>query len=196
MAKTMIKLLTPTFRVSFPNVFEPRAAVEGGKKEYSMAMLFTLDKIMKDPTQKKLWEAMKAACMTVANEKWPKGLPKEMQNPFRKGEEKDLQGYGPGVIFINGKTRTKPGLVDQNLTDIISPEHFYAGCYARARVNPYAWEYMGKKGVSFGLQNIQKVADGEPFSGRTAADKDFDAFDGAVEAGDASTGETAEELFG
>ena len=53
-----IKLVTPTFRVSFPCVFEARSAFDGQSKKYSLTMLFNLAEIEKDPEQKKLWAAM------------------------------------------------------------------------------------------------------------------------------------------
>lgn len=170
------KIMTPKFRVSFPNVFEARAVVAGQKPKYSLTMLFNMSEIDKDPVQKKLWEEMVQAAKVTAAEKWPKALPANMQSPFRKGEEKEqYSGYGPGIIFVTASTTTRPGLVDAQMVKIIQPEDFYAGCYARATVNPYAWSYLGKNGVSFGLQNIQKLADGDAFSGRADAESDFDA---------------------
>ena len=54
----------------------------------------------------------------------------------------------------------------------------------------YGYDKAGNKGVAFGLQNLQKLGDGERFSGRTAAEDDFDSVDDFVgegaEAGEAS----------
>ena len=86
------------------------------------------------------------------------------QSAFCAGKEQ-YDGYGEGVIFLTAKTERRPGIVDQNVNRIIDPEDFYAGCYAHADINPYAWSYMGKNGISFGLQNIQKVSDGEHIGG-------------------------------
>lgn len=170
------KLQTPVFRAAFPWVFEPRAAVEGQALKYSMTMIFTLADINKDPVEKRKWEELKAAAKAVAMEKWPKGIPKGLMDPFKDGAEKiDYIGFGPGTIFINASSKQRPGLVDAAVNKITQKEDFYGGCYARATVNPYAWEYMGKRGVSFGLQNIQKVKDGEPFGGRSRAEDDFSA---------------------
>lgn len=172
----MLKVMTPVFRVSFPQMFEAKKINNEGKAKYSLTMLFTLAEIEKDPKEKAKWQGMINAVLAAAQEEWPKGNPPNLQNPFRKGEEKEqYQGYGSGVIFVNASTTTRPGLVDQNTTKIINPEEFYAGCYARATVNTYAWTFMGKNGVSFGLQNVQKVKDGEPFGGRTNAEDDFSA---------------------
>ena len=37
--------------------------------------------------------------------------------------------------------------------------------------------------MAFGLQNLQKLGDGERFSGRTAAEEDFDSVDDFVSEG-------------
>lgn len=188
----MIKCMTPVFRVSFPQLFEAKAMPGSEKKKYGVQCLFTVADIQKNPTEKKLWDAMKAAAQAVATEKWPKQIPVNVQSPFRKGEEKEqFQGYGAGVIFISATTMTRPGIVGPDMTKLINPEDFYAGCYARATVNPYAWSYMGKNGVSFGLQNIQKVREGEPFGNRTNAEDDFSAAEDSPAVADVEAG-----LFG
>jgi hypothetical protein len=71
----------------------------------------------------------------------------------------------------------QPGLVDASLQRIISEQDFYSGCYARATITAYGYDKAGNVGVAFGLQNVQKLRDGEAFSGRTAAENDFDAVD-------------------
>lgn len=172
----IIKLTTPIFRVAFPSVFEPKAIGNSPKKKYYLTMLFTLAEIAKDPAEKKKWDDLMMSAKLVAEEKWPKGLPKGLANPFQDGMQKqEYDGYGAGVKYLNTSTTTRPGLIDAAKNKIEDPSDFYGGCYARATVNPYAWEFMGKVGVSFGLQNIQKVREGEPFGGRTRAEDDFDA---------------------
>jgi hypothetical protein len=163
------------FRVSFPQVFEAKAIGESTKKKFGLVCLFNVAAIEADPKEKKLWLAMKDAVKKVAAEKWPKGIPANIQSPWRKGEEKEqFQGYGPGVIFISASTTTRPGIVNADMSKILEPSDFYAGCWARATVNPYAWSFMAKNGVSFGLQNIQKIKDDEAFGGRSAPEEDFD----------------------
>lgn len=166
--KKNTQLMTPEFRVSFPAVFTPRAAVEGQEKKYSITMLFD---------KKTDLTALKQAVASVLAEKygpdkakWPKGL----RLPFRDGSEKDYSGY-ENVIFASATSKIKPGVVDQNVQPIIEPSEFYGGCYARATVNAYAYDVSGNKGVALGLRNVQKLRDGEAFSGKNDASKDFDA---------------------
>lgn len=192
----MIKLLTPVFRVSFPQVFEAKAMQPGQEAKYSLTMLFDVAKIKQSPTEAKLWADLLASIKATANEKWPKGIPAGFKNPFRDGLEKEqYEGYGKGVIFVAATTKTKPGLVDQNLQKIISPDEFYPGVYARATVNAFAWSKLGKNGVSFGLQNIQLVKSGEPLGGRTRPEDDFNALDEAIQAEDNKMSEDPTSMF-
>lgn len=187
-------LRTPKFRVSFPSVFEkggPPGTPEE-KLKYSITMLFTMEEINADPAQKALWDQLIASAQACAIEKWGDKIPATLASPFRKGEEKEqFAGYGEGVMFMNAKTTTRPGVVDQRVVRIIDPEDFYAGCYAHADINPFAWTYMGKSGISFGLQNVQKVGDGEPLGGRTSAESSFDAVDAEVEKSTSDAGNGA-----
>lgn len=180
---SVTKLVTPKFRVSFPCVFEAKSAFDGQPKRYSLTMLFDKAALAKDPEQKKLFDAMIQAVKDAAREKWGDKIPANLRNPFRNGKEKEqFQGYGEGVVFVVTTSQTRPGLVNNQLQPIIEAEEFYAGCYARATVNAYAYEKMGNAGVSFGLHNIQKLGDGEPFSGRTKPEQDFDAIDQEIAA--------------
>lgn len=189
----MSNIQTPEFRVSFPQVFKPKAPPRSDKEKYSVQMLFTIADIKADPVQKRKWKELKAAIEAAKQTKWGDNLPKKTwKEPFRNGAEKDFDGYGEGVFFINATTTTKPGLVNENLNDIISVEDFYPGCYAHATVNAYAWEFMDKYGVSLGLQNIQKTRDGDPLGvGRISANEEFQALEPAVVLDD-----NDEDLFG
>ena len=163
--KVVKKVLTPMFRVSFPNVFAPKLNELSGKTEYSVCMLFD---------KKADLTAMKALAMSVAKEKWGEKIPTGLRNPFRDGdaEKADRDGY-KNCLFVTAKSTQKPGVVDELVQPIINAEDFYPGCYARATVTAYAYDNKGNRGVAFGLQNIQKVKDGEPFSGKTRAEDDF-----------------------
>lgn len=159
------KVLTPKFRVSFPAVFVPRAAMDGAEPKYSVVMLFPKDTDL---------SRLKAIAKQAVTEKWGDKVPKDLRSPFRDGDEKELDGYA-GQIFITASSKMKPGLVNGQREAIIEASEFYAGCYARATVNAYAYDRNGNKGVAFGLQNLQKLEEGEPFSGRTKPEDDFDA---------------------
>ena len=163
------KVTTPEFRASFPALFKAES-YEGGKEKYSIVMVF--------PKKTDLGP-MKAAAKVVAQTTWPNGFPANLKTPFRDGADKgELEGFGPDTIFITASTIRKPGLVDRQLQNIIEPERFYAGCYARATVSAFTYDVKGNKGVSFGLHNVQFLRDGEPLAGGTKAEDDFEAVEG------------------
>lgn len=188
-----IKCLTPKFRVSYPAIFESSAPPKSDKKFFSVVAIFDLAEIAKDPEQTKLLTAMKQALADCAREKWGDKLPSKFKSPWRKGEEKMVDGvyspgYGPNTVFVTLKTEDKnnglrPGLVDQQKLRITDQSLFYAGCYAHATINAYAWTHLfSGSGVSFGLQNVQKIADGEPLGGgRAKAEDDFSAVTGGAD---------------
>lgn len=190
-AKQVRKVTTPKFRASFVWAFKPQPPMEGstGEPKYGVTMLF--DAAARKTPQ---YEALKKLALAAAKEKfgeklvpdgngWFKGL----RNPLRDGDEKaELEGY-KGTTFASATSKMQPGLVDQQLNRIVSDkvesDGFYSGCYARATVTAYGYDKAGNAGVAFGLQNIQKLRDGERMSGRTAAEDDFEAVDDFVAEG-------------
>lgn len=167
------KVVTPEFRVSYPSVFEPKAFADQEPK-YSLVCLFDKKTDLK---------AMKVAAMNAALDLWgsKEKFPKKMRWPFRDGNERqDTAGY-TDTIFITASSKHQPGLVDHNVQAIIAPRDFYAGCYARAELIAFAYEKMGNAGVSFSLQNIQKLREGEKFGGRKNAEDVFSKVDDGSE---------------
>lgn len=161
------KCLTPKFRVSFPAVFKAKAFKEQEPK-YSVVMLFDKKADLK--------ELKRAANNAIIEKFGPDKTrwPAKLRSPFRDGNEKqDLQGYA-NTIFVTASSKQQPGVINQRKEDILSEQEFYAGCYARATLIAFYYDQSGNKGVSFSLQNLQKMADGEKFSGRRDAAEEFD----------------------
>lgn len=166
------KLMTPEFRVSFPQVFEPKA-FGGSEPKYSIVMLL--------PKKGDL-SKFKTAAKNAAIEQWGAKADAVLAKlkgtkgwPFRDGdaEKADMKGY-PGHYFITAKSKQKPGLVNGKREAILDKDEFYAGCFARATLIAYAYDNEFGKGIGFSLQNIQKLKDGEKFSGKRDAEDEFD----------------------
>lgn len=174
-------LLTPEFRVSFPALFRPRKANEQAEAKYSVSMLF--------PKNADL-TALKKAAEKAAKEKWGDKIPKKLKTPFLNQGDYELEGYEDGAILIRASSLQKPGVVDRNVQSILDESEVYPGCYARATVRLFTYEVNGNCGVSFGLQNLQKLRDGEHLAGRSKPENDFTP----VSDGDA-VGESADSLF-
>lgn len=156
--------------MTFCFAFEARGMDEDDTStpKYSITMLF--DKAT-DLTS--LRRAVKAAVAKKWGDKPPKGL----KTPFRDAGEKsdDWQGFQDGMTFVRASSKYQPGVVDASLNPITDRKELYSGCYARASVVAFAYDNRGNKGVSFALNNIQKLRDGEPLGGMRRAEDDFEA---------------------
>lgn len=193
----MANVVTPKFRVSYPKVFKPELNKLSNKMEYSLVALFEKGTDL---------TALKNAAKEAIIAKWgpdPAKHPKNLRLPFRdqadRAKEVDGKqvlpaGHVEGAIYLNLKATQKPGVVDENVQPIMDETQFYGGCYARASLSCYAYDQAGNRGVSFGLTNIQKLADGEPFSGRPTPESSFTPVASAGKGGSAPA--SANDLFG
>lgn len=179
-------LNTPRFRGSYINVFKARKNDLNGKDEYSLVALFPKGADLS--ALKKAANDAIVAKLGADKTKWPKG----MRNPIRDQAEREKDGKLPdgheaGAFFINLKSTERPGVVDANVQDIMEERDVYSGAWYIANVRPYYYDQKGNKGVSFGLLNLQKVADGDPLGGRVRPTDAFKAVEGAGESNDAAS---------
>ena len=176
--------LTPEFRAGFVALFKPsRPANTTQDPKYSVRALFP-------PTTN--LDALKKAAHQAAVEKWGDKIPKTIRSPFRRNDELENPVPGIGddwiVMTFSAKEDRRPGLVGPKLEDIIDDSLVYSGCWMRAEVRAYAYDQQGNRGVSFGLQNVQKLRDGEPLgSAKIPASKVFEAVEGAESPAGASS---------
>lgn len=166
------KVVTGKVRFCYVNVFEPTAMNEGDTPKYNVCILIpkddakTLDKI------NKAIEAAKQAGKAKLADKNGK-IPSNIKLPLRDGDdERSDDPAFEGMYFINANSQRKPGIVDKDLNPIMEKEEFYSGCYGRASINFYAFN-VSSKGIAAGLNNLQKLEDGEMLAGGSTAEEDF-----------------------
>jgi hypothetical protein len=168
---TATKTVTGKVRLSYCNLFEPRASMPGQEAKYSVCVLIPKSDSATVEKVRAAIEAAKQAGAAVFGGKVPPGL----KSPLRDGDtERDAPEYA-GHWFINASSKQKPGVVDASLNPILDASEVYSGCYGRVSLNFYAYNNSGNRGVGAGLQNVQKLAEGEPLSGRSRAEDDFSA---------------------
>lgn len=168
-------ILTPEFRAAFVALFKPSKPKESNQEpKYSVRAAFPPTTDLK---------ALKAAAHAAATEKWADKIPKNMRSPFRRNDELEnpIPGIGDDwiVMTFSANQDRRPGLVGPKLEDIIDDSLVYSGCWMRAEVRPFAYDQQGNRGVSFGLQNVQKLRDDDPIgAARMPASKVFEAVEG------------------
>lgn len=168
-------LMTPIGILSFPNLFSPRAAVQGAEPRFSLNLIFD-----KAATESAEYAALRAAVLEAIEAEWGAGKSKDatflrsLRTPFRDCSEKEYAGYDKGVKFIHAWSKQKPGVVDNRKQEILVPDDVFAGQLARATVRPFTYAQSGNKGVSFALENVQIAKKDMPrLDGRQSADKAF-----------------------
>lgn len=170
-----MKVITgPDTRWSYANVWEPKS-INGGTPKYSVSLI-----IPKSDTKTvaKLKAAIEAAYRE--GESKLKGNGKTvpplaaLKTPLRDGdtERPDDDAYA-NAYFINANATTAPGIVDADRNPILTRSEVYSGVYGRASISFYAFNSNGNKGIACGLNNLQKVRDGEPLGGKASAESDF-----------------------
>lgn len=165
------KVVTGKVRLSYVHLFQPHASQEGQEPKYSVSIL--IPKSDKDTVAKinAAVEAAKDSGKTLWGGKVPPGL----KTPLRDGDvERDSDEY-KGHYFINCNSKQRPNVVDASVQPILDATEVYSGCYGRVSLNFYPYNASGNRGVGAGLQNVQKLADGDPLSGRSRAEDDFTA---------------------
>lgn len=172
------KVVTGKVRLSYCHLFEPHAANEKQEKRYSTVILVP-------KSDKKTIKAIKAAQQAALEQgkdsKFNGKIPKNWHNTFRDAdEEEDALEKNPeyaGHYMMSIGNKNRPGIVDRDKEPITDSTEVYSGCYARVAMNAFPYATQGNRGVSFGLNHVQKLADGEPFGNVTRAEDEFDDLD-------------------
>lgn len=174
--KNPLKVITgENTRWSFVNVWEPKAAVNGGTPKFSVSLI-----IPKDDT--KTIARINAAIEAAYHEGEAKlkgsgrTVPQlsAIKNPLRDGdiERPDDPAYKDSY-FINANSATAPGIVDADLNPVLTRSDVYSGVYGRASITLYAFNNNGNRGIACGLNNLQLLKAGEPLGGKASAESDF-----------------------
>lgn len=170
-----MKVITgPDTRWSYANVWEAKS-INGGTPKFSVSLII--------PKSDKATIARIRAAIEAAykeGEAKLKGNGRSvpalsvLKTPLRDGdtERPDDEAYA-NAYFVNANSATAPGIVDADRQPILDRSEVYSGVYGRASINFYAFNSNGNKGIACGLNNLQKIRDGEPLGGKPRAEDDF-----------------------
>ena len=165
-------------RWSYANVWDPKS-INGGAPKYSVSLIIPKSDTA---TVAKIKAAIQAAY--EEGESKLKGNGKTVpalsviKTPLRDGDvERPDDPVYADAYFINANSATAPGIVDADLNPILERSEVYSGVYGRASINLYAFNSNGNRGIACGLNNLQKISDGEPLGGKSRAEDDFSTED-------------------
>ena len=173
------KVVTGKVRLSYVHLDTPQVFEDGSTKFTVKVLVPKTDKV----TIKKIRSAQKAAIELGESAGKFKG--KKVKRNSKTGEpdwggawdtvhdgddtDKDEDA---GNIVFTVTNRNRPGIVDRQLNNL-EPGEVYSGCYARVSLTAGPYNYQGKIGVTFYLDNVQFLSDGPPLDGRSVATDDF-----------------------
>lgn len=155
-------------RLSFNDLFTPRAAQEGGTPKYQAVLLIPKN-------DEKTIAAVNTAIDAAVQDAVARGTIKQAIDPtmtqyppLRDGDRPKNDGTSRGDAytdhwFISAKASEsrKPFVVDGNVHPILDQSEVYSGMYVNAAVQFYVYSNSGNVGVAASLNGIQKVKDGE-----------------------------------
>lgn len=168
-------IITPIFRLSFPHVWEKKYNELAKRDQFDITMMF--DKKNSTIDLKPMFDLMKK----VAVHRFGNNC-KGLMTPFKDGDThkaqsgeliKEKNPMYEGHMILSSWSKNQPGVVNGKNQIILNHDEIYGGCFCRAQLNCYAYEMGSNRGVSFGLMNLQKIKDGDPFGGRQRPEDAF-----------------------
>lgn len=171
----MAKVTTGKVRFSFVHVFQPHAANPGQEEKYSITILIPKTDTT---TLAAINAAMEQAAQDGLASKFNGQMPPMLKNPLHDGDGVRPNGepFGEeckGHMVMTASSKQRPEVVDADVHAILNPAEVYSGCYGRVSLNFFAYNTNGNRGIGCGLNNVQKLEDGDPLGGRTTAKEDF-----------------------
>lgn len=171
--KSPTRVVTGKVRLSYVHLFEPYTNDPEKEARYSVTILIPkTDKT----TLAKINKAIEAAKEEGKTKTFGGRIPNNLKLTLHDGdEEADLERNPEyaGHMYMAMSSKQRPGIVDQDLNPILDSTQVYSGCYARVSINAFPYSNSGNKGISFGLNNVQFLEDGEPLGGMTRPEDDF-----------------------
>lgn len=173
-----LRITTGRVRLSFPYLFKPRQPGQGqdGNPKYSVMLLVPKT----DTATISALRAAEAKAMEIGIAEKFGGKKSGIADSIIKDGDADgsAEDYperaGHLYMTVNADERFKPQVVDHALQDITDQSEVYSGVYAKVSVTAYAYKGDLKKGVTFGLNNVQILGGGESLAGGKPASADFE----------------------
>lgn len=171
------KVITGEVRLSYARLFKPNDNDQGTPVWSTVILIPKSDRATMAKLKK---AAAKALELGIEKGKLRKGMTLEKAwTTLKDGDDMDepVADYADHW-YMNVNSYRKPGVVDRHRDPLDDERDVYSGCYARVSLTAYPFDAKSNKGVTFGLENVQKLRDGEPLGGAPSApEDDFDELD-------------------
>ncbi|WP_340397776.1 DUF2815 family protein [Paenibacillus sp. FSL E2-0202] len=173
---------TGEVRLSFVNLFTPRANQPGQEPKYSTTILIPKTDYA---TMQRINASIEAAAQKGATSIWNGARPPQLATPIHDGDglRPNGEAFGPeckGHWVLTASSKQQQAVVAADMSPMIDQTRVYSGVYGRVNINFFPYLNSGKKGVGAGLGPVQILRDGEPLGGRISAEQAFGGNGGGV----------------
>lgn len=193
-------VITGPVRLSYLQVFQPRVNKQrNNESEYSAVLLFPKKEHEYLPDPKSELKGVADAIKATLEAKFP-GC-KKWDSPLKDGDaETNNEGEPkhPGYWFlpVRAKVEYPPVLINGERIPVTAG--WNSGDWGKAKINFYAYDFEGKKGVGSGLRAIQFLYKDEPFgqsNDPASVANEFEAVENAHSGATSQSGEDAYDPF-
>ena len=165
----MSVIMIKNARLSFPEIWTPKAFNEGQAPKFSCNLL--LDKDNDKAQIASFKKTIKEAALDAFKGQIPNGL----NTCLGDGNSKSYDGY-ENAMFISCASRLRPQIIDRDRTPLVEEDgRPYAGCYVNAAISLWVMDNKYGKRVACNLNALQFSKDGDTFgAGGISTEKVFD----------------------
>ena len=137
--------------LSYPHLFEARAAAPGSDPKFSAGL------ILPELTQEDQ-AVFQAVFAHVTAQKWPQGAPANLKYPWKVVDEKTPEYLGRSWFNAGAAVDRQPVAVLEDAKTRAQAADIFPGMGVNAYVGVFAYDLPTNKGIGFGLNAIQ-IAD-------------------------------------
>lgn len=170
-------IVTGSCRLSYCALTQPKRKSDKAEPRYSVTVLLPKSDTV---TKQRIDAAIEHAVQAGTPTKWGGVRPPRVAIPVHDGDgvrPSDGAAFGAeckGHWVFTASSKDAPAIVDTSLQPILQATEIYSGMYGRVGVTFFAYFNEGKKGIGCSIDNVQKLADGEPLAGKgSSAEDDF-----------------------
>ena len=177
--KDPCRITLKNVRLSYPNIFTPRAFGRGeGKPAFSASALIPKDTKHGKALIDMIYDAIDAA----KEKKWPgKDVKIKKANiAFADGDivnedEDDPKPEQEGMMIVRARNYKRPMVLDENNDELREQDNIiYGGCYVDMIVTFWGQDYEGTKRMNCSLEGIRYRDEGEAFGAGPINPDEFD----------------------
>ncbi len=171
-------------RLLWNHLFEPRKRRDdAGEPKYEASIAIPASASMAALQEKMLEVATEAfpKLFKDSKGKWPASVKTPLKKTSEATQLGDIEDEFTFYVQLRSNAKNKPGVVLQNPKTPGTEDNFYPGCWVRASFDVFTYDREAK-GISFGLKNVQLLADDEELSiggaSRVSPESEFEAVEG------------------